>query len=202
MTLFSRIFMGLGAFLIVMGIVYGLVGSEHEGPVEMLVVAGGALLIGTYLVRAVQRARASVAAQAAGAVPSAADTEPHVPPTIWPLVFALSTIGIVLGSVGPRWVLAVALVSAVVFGVLLAIGYADLPFSVGQGIFESLFYMIIGLELAHVVGGAVLLGVVLTRTWTGELALRRDPIQATAIYWYFVVVLGIVIYLVLYLSGA
>jgi heme/copper-type cytochrome/quinol oxidase subunit 3 len=100
-----------------------------------------------------------------------------------------------------RW-LAAALVCAVVFGVLLAIGYADLPFSVGQGIYESLFYMIIGLEFAHVVGGAVLLGVVMTRTWTGELALRRDPIQATAIYWYFVVVLGIVIYAVLYLAGA
>ena len=55
-----------------------------------------------------------------------------------------------------RW-LAAALVCAVVFGVLLAIGYADLPFSVGQGIYESLFYMIIGLEFAHVVGGAVLL---------------------------------------------
>jgi len=100
-----------------------------------------------------------------------------------------------------RW-LAAALVCAVVFGVLLAIGYADLPFSVGQGIYQSLFYMIIGLEFAHVVGGAVLLGVVMTRTWTGELALRRDPIQAAAIYWYFVVVLGVVIYAVLYLAGA
>jgi cytochrome c oxidase subunit 3 len=98
--------------------------------------------------------------------------------------------------------MAAALVCAVAFGVLTAIGYASLPFSVGQGIFESLFYMIIGLELAHVVGGAVLLGVVMARTWTGELALRRDPIQATAIYWYFVVVLGIVIYAVLYLAGA
>jgi cytochrome c oxidase subunit 3 len=97
--------------------------------------------------------------------------------------------------------LAAALVFAVAFGVLTAIGYADLPFSVGQGIYESLFYMIIGLELAHVVGGAVLLGLVMTRTWTGELALRRDPIQAAAIYWYFVVVLGIVLYLVLYLAG-
>jgi len=106
MKLFSRIFTGLGAFLIVMGIVYGLVTKEYEGNVEMLTVAGGALVIGTYLVRAVQRARATVAAQAAGAGPGAGDTEPHVPPTIWPLVFALSTIGIVLGSVGPRWVLA------------------------------------------------------------------------------------------------
>ena len=98
--------------------------------------------------------------------------------------------------------LTAALLFAVAFGVLTAIGYASLPFSVSQGIYESLFYMIIGLELAHVVGGAVLLAVVMTRTWTGELALRRDPIQATAIYWYFVVVLGVVIYAVLYLAGA
>jgi heme/copper-type cytochrome/quinol oxidase subunit 3 len=100
-----------------------------------------------------------------------------------------------------RW-LAAALACAVAFGVLLAIGYANIPFGVGQGIYESLFYMIIGLELAHVVGGAVLLGVVLARTWTGELALRRDPAQSAAIYWYFVVVLGAVIYVVLYLAGA
>jgi cytochrome c oxidase subunit 3 len=99
------------------------------------------------------------------------------------------------------WLVA-ALAFAVAFGVLTAIGYASLPFSVSQGIYESLFYMIIGLELAHVVGGAVLLAVVMARTWTGELALRRDPIQATAIYWYFVVVLGVVIYAVLYLAGA
>ena len=106
MTLFSRIFTGLGAFLIVVGVVYGLVAGEYEGTTEMLTVAGGGLLIGVYLSRAVQRARAGVAAEAAGARPGAADSEPHVPPTIWPLVFALSTIGIVLGSVGPRWVLA------------------------------------------------------------------------------------------------
>jgi heme/copper-type cytochrome/quinol oxidase subunit 3 len=99
-----------------------------------------------------------------------------------------------------RW-LAAALACAVAFGVLLAIGYAGLPFGVGQGIYESLFYMIIGLELAHIVGGAVLLGLVMIRTWTGELALRRDPIQAAAIYWYFVVVLGAVIYVVLYLGS-
>ena len=113
MRLFSRIFTGLGAFLIVMGIVYALVTKEYEGGTEMLTVAGGGLLIGVYLTRAVQRARATVAAEAAGAAP-AGDDEPHVPPTIWPLVFALSTIGIVLGSVGPRWVLAAGAVVLVV----------------------------------------------------------------------------------------
>ncbi len=113
MTLFSRIFTGLGAFLIVMGIVYGLVTGEYEGTTEMLTVAGGGLLIGVYLARTVQRARAAVAAEAAGGGP-VGDSEPHVPPTIWPLVFALSTIGIVLGSVGPRWVLAAGAVVLVV----------------------------------------------------------------------------------------
>jgi len=103
MTLLARIFMGLGTFLIVIGVVYGLVAGEYEGATEMLTVAGGGLLIGVYLTRAVQRASAVVAAQAAGAGPGAGDTEPHVPPTIWPLVFALSMIGIVFGSVGPRW---------------------------------------------------------------------------------------------------
>ena len=97
--------------------------------------------------------------------------------------------------------MAAALACAVAFGVLLAIGYAAIPFGVGQGIYESLFYMIIGLELAHIVGGAVLLAVVLARAGTGELALRRDPVQSAAIYWYFVVGLGVVIYAVLYLGG-
>lgn len=104
----------------------------------------------------------------------------------------------------PRGVIpwmAAGLGCAVAFGVLLAIGYADIPFGVGQGIYQSLFYMIIGLELAHVVGGAVLLAVVLARSWTGELALRRDPVQSAAIYWYFVVGLGAVIYAVLYLGA-
>jgi hypothetical protein len=114
MTLFSRIFTGLGSFLIVVGIVYGLVTGEYEGTTEMLTVAGGGLLIGVYFTRVVQRAKAGVAAQAAGAGPGAGDSEPHVPPTIWPLVFAVSTIGIVLGSVGPRWVLAAGAVVLVV----------------------------------------------------------------------------------------
>lgn len=98
------------------------------------------------------------------------------------------------------WLVA-ALVLAVAFGVLLAISYADIPFGVGQGIYESLYYMIIGLELAHVVGGAVLLALVLLRAWSGELALRREPVQSAAIYWYFVVALGAAIYALLYLGA-
>jgi hypothetical protein len=114
MSLFSRIGLGLGTFLIVTGIVYGLVTGEYEGTTEMLTVAGGALVVGTYLARAVQRARAAVAAQAAGAGPGAEDSEPHVAPTIWPLVFALSMIGLVLGAVVAPWLLVAGAVVLVV----------------------------------------------------------------------------------------
>jgi cytochrome c oxidase subunit 3 len=98
--------------------------------------------------------------------------------------------------------LGVTLACAVAFVALLAAGYQGLEFGVGEGIYESLFYMITGLELAHVVGGVALLGLVLARGWAGELALQRDPVQAAGIYWYFVVALGAVIYLVLYLAPA
>jgi heme/copper-type cytochrome/quinol oxidase subunit 3 len=73
---------------------------------------------------------------------------------------------------------------------------------IGDGIYQTLFYVLLGLELAHAVGGVALLGLVGTRAWTGELALHRDPVQAAAIYWYFVVGLGIVLYVVLYLGSS
>jgi hypothetical protein len=109
MTLFARIGMILGTFLVAAGLIYyaivALTGpqEEWEGFALMVTVAGGALLVGTYLTRAVQRARAQLAAQPAGA--GAGGTEPHVAPTIWPLIFALSMIGLIFGAVESRWAL-------------------------------------------------------------------------------------------------
>lgn len=87
------------------------------------------------------------------------------------------------------------------FLVLLILGYSDLGFGIKGGIYASLFYVVTSLEVAHVVGGIVMMFMVFARGLTGELALRRDPVQALAIYWYFVVLLGIVIFLVFY-TGA
>jgi len=91
-------------------------------------------------------------------------------------------------------------VGAVVFAALVAVGMIEVDFSAGAGIYQSLFYVIVGLELAHVVGGLVLLLLVLVRAGNGELELRRDPVQSAAIYWYFVVALGVVVYLILYVG--
>lgn len=84
--------------------------------------------------------------------------------------------------------------------VLQVLGYRDLGFSIHSGIFGSLFYLATGVAFAHVVGGLVFLGLVLTQAVTGELALRRDPAVAAAIYWSFVVVLGVVVYVVFFLA--
>lgn len=91
-------------------------------------------------------------------------------------------------------------VGSIAFSVLVALSMTDVGFGIGDGIYQSLFYVMTGLELAHGVGGAVLLGLLLVRLRTGELGLRRDPLQAAAIYWYFVVVLGVVLYAVLDLA--
>ena len=97
--------------------------------------------------------------------------------------------------------LTATLALGVVFGVLVLVGLVDLNFGIGKGIYESLFYVLLGLELAHVAGGVALVGLVLARAGTGELALRRDPVQAAAIYWFFVVALGVFIYVVLYVAS-
>ncbi|HEU4567795.1 MAG TPA: cytochrome c oxidase subunit 3 [Marmoricola sp.] len=103
----------------------------------------------------------------------------------------------------PRGVLpwlSATLAGAVVFAILVGIGLGDVDFTAAAGIYQSLFYVIVGLEMAHVVGGLVLLALVLVRAGNGELELRRDPVQCAGIYWYFVVALGVVVYLVLYLG--
>jgi hypothetical protein len=102
-SLFSKVFLSLGVFLIAAGIGYGRTAYEHEGFTLMIIVAGGALLIGVYLAYAVQRARAALSERDTAARLAAEEAEPHITPTIWPLVFALSMIGLVVGAVASRW---------------------------------------------------------------------------------------------------
>ncbi len=101
MNLIAKLFSALGGFLIVAGVVYGVVARDYEGLTLALTVAGGALLVGWYGLSVLRRSRSALIAAAAGADPGAAG-EPHVGPTIWPLVFAVATIGLVVGAVANR----------------------------------------------------------------------------------------------------
>jgi heme/copper-type cytochrome/quinol oxidase subunit 3 len=78
--------------------------------------------------------------------------------------------------------------------------YSRLSFGVHDGIYPSLFYVMTGLHMAHVVGGVVLLLVVLAQARTGQLSLHRhEPVEAAAIYWHFVDVVWIGLFTVFYL---
>jgi heme/copper-type cytochrome/quinol oxidase subunit 3 len=97
-----------------------------------------------------------------------------------------------------RWLLLTLAASAASVVVTL-VGYSEVGFGLHAGIFASLFYLMTGLGLAHVAGGVVLLALVAAQGLTGRLALvRYQPVQAAAVYWNFVVVLGVVIYVVFY----
>jgi len=98
-----------------------------------------------------------------------------------------------------RW-MASTLVLGIGFVALQLAGYSQVDFSISNGLFGSLFYVMTGVALAHVVGGVVFLVMVLTRSLTGQLTMiRHESAEAMAIYWHFVVVVSIVIYVAFYL---
>ena len=111
MQLMARLFLALGVFLVVTGAIYGVRGYDYEGLTLILTTAGGALLVGGYLAQALQRATA-----AAERGPVRLEGEPHVGPTIWPLVFALALVPLIVGALGSRWVLLVGAAAVVVAG--------------------------------------------------------------------------------------
>jgi hypothetical protein len=121
MKLFSRLFLALGAFLLLSLAIYAWHSREYEGMLLYITVAVGALIVGGYGTSVVRRSRAVLTASPTDVEPATDESpgmaihravepdleldEPHVGPTIWPVVFAASVIGIVIGTVGNRWVL-------------------------------------------------------------------------------------------------
>jgi len=52
-----------------------------------------------------------------------------------------------------------------------------------------------------VIGGIVFAVMVSTQAAAGELRLRRDPAESLAVYWFFVVVLGVALFAAFYLAA-
>lgn len=101
---------------------------------------------------------------------------------------------------GLNRLLAFTLALAVGFVVLQMIGYSQVDFGISAGLYGSLFYVMTGVALAHVVGGVVFLIMVLARSLTGQLNMvRHESAEAAAIYWHFVVIVSIAIYVAFYL---
>lgn len=92
------------------------------------------------------------------------------------------------------------LLFGVAFVGLQLYGYSQVDFGIRSGIYASLFYMMTGVALAHVVGGVVFLVLVLVRSATGRLTMvRHEPAEAAAIYWHFVVIVSVLLYVAFFL---
>jgi cytochrome c oxidase subunit 3 len=103
-------------------------------------------------------------------------------------------------STGLGWSLSLTVLLGVTFLALQSYDYSQLTFGIHSGIYASLFYVMTGLHMAHVVGGVVFLSLVLAQHWTGQLSLRRhEPVEAAAIYWHFVDVVWIGLFTTFYL---
>jgi cytochrome c oxidase subunit III len=97
--------------------------------------------------------------------------------------------------------LALTILLGVCFLALQGYDYAQLTFGIRDGIYPSLFYVMTGLHMAHVVGGVVLLSIAMWQAATGQISTgRHDPVEAAAIYWHFVDVVWIGLYTAFYLS--
>jgi hypothetical protein len=112
MRVTMRIVLGLAIFVLVAGAVYYVSADEWRGSV-MLIVLGIAFVYLTLVFRGALR-RASVPAPSETMEEEVA--EPHVGPTIWPFVFSLAAVLLVVGLVGLHWM--------VIPGVILLVGAA------------------------------------------------------------------------------
>jgi len=100
-----------------------------------------------------------------------------------------------------KW-LALTILLAAAFVVLQLLAFPDIGFGIKDGIYASLFYIMNGLGLAHVIGGIVFLVMVSSQAASGELRLRKDPAEAASVYWFFVVALGAALYVAFFLAAA
>jgi cytochrome c oxidase subunit 3 len=102
--------------------------------------------------------------------------------------------------------LIVSLAGTILLGVaflsLQLYDYSLLEFSVRDGIYGSLFYIMTGLHMAHVFGGVVFLALVLLQALSGQLSdAHHDSLEAGAIYWHFVDIVWIALFSTFYLAG-
>jgi len=110
-NVFRRIALGLAAFLLVAGVVYGAVSQEYVGGMLFLLCAAGFAFIGLFVRHAIRES------DAAAAEADAAYEEPHIGPTIWPFVLAVGGFGVVLGIALSPWIAVVGAALFVVAGV-------------------------------------------------------------------------------------
>jgi cytochrome c oxidase subunit III len=147
--------------------------------------------------------------------------QPHSGP--WPpggppsfLYAAPQTAAMLLGSVAAWWAqtgvaraargalllgLAATLVMSLAFLALQFADWFDKPFSIATDSYASLYFIITGVHLTHVVVGVVIVAAVLVWSALGYFGpVRHAPVTVAAIYWYFVTGIWLALFFTLYVT--
>ncbi len=97
--------------------------------------------------------------------------------------------------------IAITALMGICFLGLQAYDYSRLTFGIKDGIYPSLFYVMTGLHMAHVVAGVVLLLLVGAQSLNKETQwAQHETLQAAAIYWDFVDVVWVLLFIVFYVA--
>jgi cytochrome c oxidase subunit 3 len=103
------------------------------------------------------------------------------------------------GSRSTMW-LGITIALGICFLSLQLYDYSQLGFGLKDGVFGTLFYVMTGIHMAHVIGGVVFLALVFGQARGGRLSsTHHDPLAAGAIYWDFVDVVWLCLFAVFYL---
>ncbi|MCS6847911.1 MAG: cytochrome c oxidase subunit 3 [Anaerolineae bacterium] len=98
--------------------------------------------------------------------------------------------------------IAVAGALGVIFMAVQAVEFTDLAILAQGSAYGSTFTFLLLFHVLRVFVGVILMGVVLVRTLLGHFSSkRRLLVQATAMYWYFITGVWLVVFAVLYLIG-
>jgi cytochrome c oxidase subunit 3 len=143
--------------------------------------------------------------------PPAGVTPPPMAPAIFNTVVALlSTVAVFLADraiahedrKGLVKGIAIASALGVVFMAVQAAEFTDLAILAQGSAYGSTFTFLLLFHVLRVFVGVILMGVVLVRTLLGHFSgERRLLVQATAMYWYFITGVWLVVFAVLYLIG-
>ncbi len=134
-----------------------------------------------------------------------------------PFLFSLpAVIVLILSSVAAWWAergarrglrihqlggLALAALLGIVFVVLQLVDWSSETFTLKSGEYGSVFFTITGLHLAHLVFGVLALLLILVWSALGYFDPRRHvPVLVGVAYWHFVVAVGVVLFLALYVA--
>ncbi len=142
--------------------------------------------------------------------PAGVTPPPLVPAVLNTVVALLSTVAVFFADraiarddrLGLMWGIAAAGALGLIFMAVQAAEFTDLALLAQGSAYGSTFTFLLLFHVLRVFVGVVLMAVVLVRALIGHFSReRRLLVQATAMYWYFITGVWLVVFTVLYLVG-